>query len=529
MRLFSSLFAKILLWSLLNLVLVASVLAVFFTFQSHMDLDTLLGRQASDRIRIAGNLIAHDLNKSPEADWSEILIRHGDIYQIQFAMVFKNGSETVPTDLSVPPVVIQKIMSSRKSKPSLEGLSPRLRHNKSYSEAQSDHRFHDTSDRERDHNQESKEIRRSHPKHDSEARFMMRTTNPTRYWTGVWIAVLPEAASPPRLAMLLAVSDSPTGNGFFFDPLPWMIVALVIVLISVVLWIPFVRHITGPLARMTSVAEEIARGRFDVQIKEHRKDEIGRLATAINDMTLRLHSFLKGQKRFLGDVAHELASPIARIQLGLGILEQRVDKKNRERVVDVMEDVTHMADLINELLSFSRAEMHKKKVHPELTKLLPIVQKAVQREQTPDVEISYRIDPEMTAIADPELLTRALANLIRNSVRYAGDAGPITLSAKNERNSVILEIRDAGPGVPEDVINQLFEPFFRPEASRNRDSGGVGLGLAIVKTCVEACQGTVAAKNCAPAGFSVTITLSATNSLCQHPKRQVFRSVNPGR
>jgi two-component system sensor histidine kinase CpxA len=131
--------------------------------------------------------------------------------------------------------------------------------------------------------------------------------------------------------MLLAVSDSVTGNGFFFDPLPWMIVAAAIVLISALLWIPMVRYITRPLTRMTLATEEVANGGFDVSIHESRTDEIGRLARAINHMTSRLSAFVKGQKRFLGDVAHELGSPIARIQFGLGALEQRVDAKSRKR------------------------------------------------------------------------------------------------------------------------------------------------------------------------------------------------------
>ena len=110
-------------------------------------------------------------------------------------------------------------------------------------------------------------------------------------------------------------------------------------------------------------------------------------------------------------------------------------------------------------------------------------------------------------IADPELLVRALANIIRNAVKYAGDAGPIQVSAKRKENKTEIEIRDSGPGVPDDLLEQLFEPFFRPQPSRDRGSGGVGLGLAIVKTCIETCKGTVYARNLKPKGFAVTITL----------------------
>jgi hypothetical protein len=182
---------------------------------------------------------------------------------------------------------------------------------------------------------------------------MMRTRQPTRYWTGIRIPV------PPAPAMLLAVSHSVTGHGFFFDALPWMIVAA-----------------------------------------------------------------------------------------------------------------------------------------------------AIMREDSPAVKITTKINPEIRVVASADLLTRALANLIRNAVKYAGDAGPIDVPAKKKLDIVEIEVRDKGSGVPADLLDQLFEPFFRPEESRDRDSGGVGLGMAIVKTCVETCNGTVSACNRKPTGFAVTITLN---------------------
>ena len=104
-------------------------------------------------------------------------------------------------------------------------------------------------------------------------------------------------------------------------------------------------------------------------------------------------------------------------------------------------------------------------------------------------------------------MTRAVANLIRNAVKYAGEAGPISISAQRRKDVVALEVRDSGPGVPDDLLDQLFEPFFRPQAGRDSDSGGVGLGLAIVRTCIETCQGTVSASNLKPRGLAVRITL----------------------
>lgn len=500
----SSLFAKILCWFFLNLALVAAVLAVFFAFQPQVNLHAIFGQQISNRLRTAGMLISHDLSQTQQANWPQVLARHAEIHQVDFALILADGSRFFSKKGDLPETVITRARKALGRRPPPGELPPHV-----FFDPQrpwENHAVDDTGDFPK-----KKAIGRKPPKHagahDQKPHLMMRTRNPNRYWTGIKIPLSLEASRHSKPGLLLAVSDSVTGNGFFFDPFPWMFVATVVILISVLLWIPMVRHITRPLSRMTLATEKIAKGRFDVSIHEPRADEIGRLAKTINHMTARLSAFVKGQKRFLGDVAHELGSPIARIQFGLGALEQRVDRENKQRVIDVMEDVDHMSKLVNELLAFSRADLKSDTVKLEKIDLLPVVQTAVKREITPEAEIIIKIDPEIRVITSSELLTRALANLVRNAVKYAAGAGSIYVSAERRKDVVEIEVRDNGSGVPEDLLDQLFEPFFRPEASRDRDSGGVGLGLAIVKTCVDACKGTVSARNLEPKGFAVTITL----------------------
>ena len=500
----SSLFAKILAWFFLNMIVVAAALAAFIVFQPHVSLYAIFDQQVTNRLRTAGLLIAHDLSQTPAAKWPDVLARHAAIHRVDFMIVLEDGSRFSSSDDNLPePVMAQARDTLRRRPPKGPRPAP-----------------HAFSDPQRlpqtvpdGSSPTSPAIGMNPPvppqKVDDKPHFMMRTRRPARYWSGLRIPLPPGSMLPPAAAVLLAVSDSLTGNGFFFDPLPWMVVAATVILISVLLWIPMVRNITGPLARMTRATENIADGRFDVFIHEPRTDEIGRLAKAINHMTVRLSAFVKGQKRFLGDVAHELGSPIARIQFGLGALEQRIGRENRQRVIDVMEDVDHMSRLVNELLAFSRAEMKSKTVELESIDLLPVVQTAIKRENSPAATIVVRIKPGIRVVASSELLTRALANMLRNAVKYAADAGPIVVTAQKRNNGVDIEVRDMGSGVPEDLLDQLFEPFFRPEASRDRDTGGVGLGLTIVKTCVETCKGTVTASNIKSGGFAVTIHLKS--------------------
>src|SRR6185295_12964663 len=101
------------------------------------------------------------------------------------------------------------------------------------------------------------------------------------------------------------------------------------------------------------------------------------------------------------------------------------------------------------------------------------------------------------------------ANLVRNAIRYAGQAGPIIVAASRDGEQVTLSVSDRGPGVPAESLVQLFDPFYRVDTSRARESGGMGLGLTIVKSCVEACHGTVLSRNLEPAGFRAEIVLQA--------------------
>jgi two-component system sensor histidine kinase CpxA len=499
----STLFAKILSWFFLNLLLVVAVLALFFSFQPHVNLHDFFGQQGSDRLRTAGMLISHDLSQVPPKEWPKTLARHGEIHQVDFVLILKNGTffSSNIEEKNLPPRILLRTQNALRHQETWKGSRRFMRRS-----------FHPNRGCQTDSPEEQEKCQKPFfrlQEHPKAPHLIIRTKEPTRYWFGLKIPIFPDALHRPVPALLLAVSDSITGNGFFFDPLPWMVVAAAVLLISALLWIPLVRNITTPLVRMTQAAEEIAKGNFDVSIHEPRADEIGRLATTINHMTSQLAEFVKGQKRFLGDAAHELGSPVARIQFGLGILEQRLEGDNQERVQDVMEDVEEMSKLIRELLAFSRAEMNSGAVELDQVLLLPVAEAAVRREGTLAVQIDIQVDPELSALASADLLTRALANLLRNAVKYAGEAGPIIVIAEKKEGQVMLTVRDSGPGVAEEYLDRLFDPFFRPEPSRDRDSGGVGLGMAIVKTCVSACQGSVTAENREPTGFAVTICLES--------------------
>jgi two-component system sensor histidine kinase CpxA len=207
-------------------------------------------------------------------------------------------------------------------------------------------------------------------------------------------------------------------------------------------------------------------------------------------MAERLEGFVKHQKRFLGDIAHELCAPIARIQFALGILEQRADEPQQAPVAILRDEIQEMTALVNELLMFSKAGMQPGETSLRSMEVATVVQRAVSHQVPGSGTIHVATAPALAVVAHEPYLLRAISNLLRNALRYAGEDGPISITARRDGAQVLLTVADCGSGLPEESLNEVFAPFYRPESARSRDTGGAGLGLAIVKSCIEACRGT---------------------------------------
>jgi two-component system sensor histidine kinase CpxA len=305
------------------------------------------------------------------------------------------------------------------------------------------------------------------------------------------------------------VAPSFWGTPLFFDFKPWLGALAAAIAVFVLCWLPFIRSLSRSISRLTANTGRIAQGDFENHLPENRRDEIGQLSISINRMAARLSGLVTGQKRFLGDIAHELSAPIARTQFALGILDQRVSEEQREAVDDLREEISHMSSLVGELLSFSKAALDGGKAVSGPVAITPLAQHAATREASGSAQILVAIPEPVTAIAEPNLLLRALSNLVRNAVRYAGTDGPITIAAKRQGDFAIVTVSDSGPGLPPNELDRVFTPFYRLDASRTRETGGAGLGLAIVKSCVEASGGTVQCRNREPRGLEVEIRLKA--------------------
>ena len=315
---------------------------------------------------------------------------------------------------------------------------------------------------------------------------------------------------PPILYDLTAGVGDLFGLLGFLGVQNWVLYPLLALGVSALLWLPFIWGITRTVTRITQATERIAEGELDARIVADRRDELGQLADSVNRMAGRLGGHLAAQKQFLADVAHEVASPLARLRVALGLLAAAPQRTPSEQTLqDMNDDLQQMAEMLNDLLLFSRADVAVQRSALGPVRVLAAAAAAIEREAAIDRVVVHG-EPEVHARADPAMLSRAMANLVRNAVRYAGDRGQIELNVRRQGDWVVIDVRDRGPGVPESALPRLGEPFFRVESSRARDSGGFGLGLAIVKRCAEACEGSVVFRNREGGGFEVEMRLRAT-------------------
>ena len=467
-------------------------MTLFFQIQFYVSPDSFLRLHAEKETASLRHLIRHELTRLPRSQWSELLSRYGQAFAVELSLFTPAGHKLAGTIENLPPEVLKKMkVRTRKWGPHSE----RNRWREGRKGRQGGAPIPSNLSSEGQSRLPRRRI------------FRVRSLNPTRYWLGVPMPILNPEGSGFVPAILLAATDSLFASALYPNPLPWIVAALVIVFFSLFWWWPMVRHITRPLKEMNRATEEIAQGCLKVQLDEKRIDEIGCLGRSINRMAQRLDGFIAGQKRFLSDVAHELCSPLARLRMGLAVLEKRIETGQQEGFADVEEEAEKIAELVDEILAFSRAELR-----PEVVTLVPvavaeIVNRILAREKWARERFKLHLEPGLMVKANAELLLRALVNLFRNALRHGDSDNVVEISAVRQGSVVVLEVRDYGPGVPEEELERIFEPFYRLEPDRNRRSGGSGLGLAIVKTCIEACQGKVRVRNRAPSGLSVTLEL----------------------
>jgi signal transduction histidine kinase len=319
-----------------------------------------------------------------------------------------------------------------------------------------------------------------------------------------------------RLAGKLVISHRTSDGAYWFialppdRPHPWEYFPyylLVIGATGILCWAAAV-WLVSPIRNLTATVERFGRGDLSARWHTRRRDEVGSLGRAFNETAGRLQRLLTSERRLLADISHELRSPLARLKFAIRLARSSADQGY---ALDRIErDVDRITSMVSELVEITRAEGDPEARKFEIVDLEQVVNNIVSEErlEAESRECKLQVSGQFAQPlwGDPELLHRAVANVLRNAVRYSPSHSAVEVRLAETADSSIVEIRDHGPGVPEELLSQIFKPFFRAEESRDPNSGGIGLGLAIAMRAVQLHQGAITAENAKP-GLKVQIVL----------------------
>lgn len=293
---------------------------------------------------------------------------------------------------------------------------------------------------------------------------------------------------------------------------PWLRLGIPL-LISAFLSYFIAYSLVGPIRQLRNAHRSLAEGDLDTRANgvAHRNDELGELGRDFDHMATKISGLLAAQKRLLGDVSHELRSPLARLQIALG-LAQQTDGEDLSRHLQRIElEANRLDDMIGDVLRLSRLETQLQNIEKcplSLRSLMEILVKDASFEaHEGGKSVQLSCEQDVTVLGDQALIASAFENVIRNAIKYTDDNTQVLVSLKVENNQAVVVVRDFGPGVPTSSLSHLFEPFYRVSDSRQRRSGGTGLGLAIAEKSVRSHGGTISAHNHSEKGLNITITL----------------------
>jgi len=308
---------------------------------------------------------------------------------------------------------------------------------------------------------------------------------------------------------------------FFFHPLLHL---SAIILMGGLFCYGLARYLTSPVTRLRAATREFASGNLSARVGPtmgSRRDELVSLAVDFDEMAEKIQSLIESQRRLLGDISHELRSPLARLNVALELARQR----SGAEAVSALERIQSEAELLNEMIGqllaltrFESGATEIQKTEFDLEELLSEIVKDADYEAQAR-QRSVRLGKTEPAIIDgvPNLIRRAIENVIRNAVHYTAEGTEVEVgltidrkaalgSAPNDERAVIV-VRDHGPGVPGEALGEIFRPFYRVDEARDREAGGVGLGLAIAERAVRLHGGSVTATNASDGGLIVQLTL----------------------
>jgi two-component system sensor histidine kinase BaeS len=287
----------------------------------------------------------------------------------------------------------------------------------------------------------------------------------------------------------------------------WIASTAVTAAIALLLAFALSGRILQPVSELTTAAHRMRQGDLAVRVVPRGDDEIARLGRAFNEMAQRLGDNERTKRQMVGDVAHELRSPVTNLRCGLEAIQDGLVALDRDRIDALHSETLLLQRLIADLQDLALAEAGGLALERRPVDVAEIVRRAIGAEQG-GAPITVAIDPRAAEVtADAGRLEQILRNLVSNARRHTPDDGHIDIRATRDGGQVRIAVADTGAGIPAEHLPHVFDRFYRADPSRDRATGGAGLGLAIVRRLVEAHDGTVSAES-GGTGRGTTVTIS---------------------
>ncbi len=296
--------------------------------------------------------------------------------------------------------------------------------------------------------------------------------------------------------------------------------AIVITLVMTIAWTNYYltrslfRHISGPLDILTEGVARIRDGDLDTPIAYDADDEFRPACDAVDEMAARLRASLDAQQReqqkkqeLIAGMSHDLKSPLTSIRAYSEALLDGVaaDEKTQRRYLETIHaKALDIETLAGRLFTLAKMNASDYPAEPEAIALEKALS-AMAGEWSEALDVQLAVPPDMTVIADRELLSRIASNVLGNSKKYGASA--VRITAREDAGIAEIAFTDDGPGVPPEQLSKLFDAFYRGDAARTAPAEGSGLGLAVVKKCAETMGGAVRAEDAPGGGLTIAFTL----------------------
>lgn len=266
------------------------------------------------------------------------------------------------------------------------------------------------------------------------------------------------------------------------------------------------QRLTGPIRTLSDAAERIGHGSYQARVPVAATgDELAALANAFNQMAAALEATERHRQALLADLAHELRTPLATLEAYIEGLADGVVGADMEAWTVLQAELDRLRRLTEDLTAVSRAEEHRLDLRPSLVDPAALVTRAIQAAEpayvAKGVALQASIGHGLSQVrVDPDRLGEVLANLLANALRHTPAGGRVDLTARGLGDKLELAVTDTGEGIPPELLERVFERFFRVDPARTRNSGGSGLGLTITRAIVEAHGGRVWAESAGRSG-----------------------------